>query len=231
MRIVRTFAVGLTAAIAIYAFPAAQAQQDADRKVAGGGVTVKGWQGKEDAGNKQGLTVNDAKFAPEGSGFRLTTGPAGLYWSPANTATGDYSVKATFTEAKQTYNHPHPFGVFIGGSDLDSGAPNALYCAAYRNGNYIIRMFSAGKRADVIGKPVPHDAVKKAATPDTEVVQEVGWNVRGDKLECVVNGTAVWSGTKADVTGAGKLPSTDGIAGIRVSHNSDALVTNFAITK
>jgi hypothetical protein len=230
MRVARAFVVGIVAAMLIYAFPAAQAQ-DADRKVAGGGVTVKGWQGKEDAGNKQGLTVNDSKFAPEGSGFRLTTGPAGLYWNPANTAKGDYSVKATFTEAKQTYNHPHPFGVFIGGAGLGTDAQNALYCAAYRNGNYIVRMFSGGKRVDVVGKPAPHDAVKKAATPETEVVQEVGWNVRGDKVECVINGATVWSGTKADVTGPGKLPSSDGIAGIRVSHNSDALVTNFAITK
>lgn len=224
---------GLTVAIGVALLTSAVAgqQADADRKVAGGGVTVKGWEGKADTGNKQGLTVNDSKFAPEGAGFRLTTGPASLYWSPANVAKGDYSVKATFTEAKQTYNHPHPFGVFIGGSDLGTDTPTALYCAAYRNGTYIVRMFSGGKRADVVGRPAPHDAVKKAAAPEDQVVQEVGWNVRGDKLECVVNGTAVWSGTKADVTGPGKLASTDGIAGIRVSHNSDALVTNFAITK
>jgi len=231
MRVARVFSVAIVVATLIYTAPAAQAQQDTDRKVAGGGVTVKGWQGKEDTGNKQGLTVKDSKFAPEGSGFRLATGPAGLYWNPANSAKGDYSVKATFTEAKQTYNHPHPFGVFIGGTGLGTDTPTALYCAAYRNGNYIVRMFSGGKRVDVVGKPAPHDAVKKAATPDTEVVQEVGWNVRGDKVECVVNGATVWSGTKADVTGEGKLPSTDGIAGIRVSHNSDAVVTNFAVTK
>ncbi len=230
MHVFRGLAVSISV-VCTAGVAAAQPQADADRKVAGGGVTVKGWQGKADVGNKQGLTVNDSKLAPEGSAFRLTTGPAGMYWSGANTASGDYSVKATFTEAKQTYNHPHPFGVFIGGSELDTDTPNALYCAAYRNGNFIIRMFSGGKRVDVVGKPVPHEAVKKAATPEAEVVQEVGWNVRGDKIECVVNGAPVWSGTKADVTGAGKLPSTDGIAGIRVSHNSDALVTNFAIAK
>ena len=168
---------------------------------------------------------------PEGKGFRLTTGPAALYWSPANTGKGDYSVKATFTEAKQTYNHPHPFGVFIGGAGLDSATPAVLYCAAYRNGNFIVRGFSGGKRFDVVAKPTPNAAVKTAASAETEVVQEVGWNVRGDKVECVVNGTAVWSGTKADVTGDGKLPSTDGIAGIRVSHNSDAMVTGFAVGK
>lgn len=230
MRVAKTFAMGIAAAFLISAIPAASNQQDPDRKVAGGGVTAKGWQGKEDAGNKQGLTVNDSKFATEGSGFRVTTGPAALYWNPTNVAKGDYSVKATFREPKQTINHPHPFGVFIGGANLDSGTPTALYCTAYRNGNFIIRGFNNGKRFDVVGRPTAHDAVHKA-DPEAEVVQEVVWNVRGDKVECVVNGTPVWSGTKADVTGDGKLTSTDGIAGIRVSHNSDAVVTDFAVSK
>ena len=230
MRFVKAFAAALVAAVLMYpSAPTRAERQDADKKVAGGGVTVKGWQGKADSGNRQGLTVNDSKFAPEGKGFRLTTGPAALYWNPANVGKGDFTVKSTFTEPKQTYNHAHPFGVFIGGSALDTDAPNALYCVAYRNGNYTVRGFSAGKPFGVVRKPVPHEAVKKAGGPEEEVVQEVAWNVKGDKLECVVNGTAVWSGTKADVTGEGKIPSTDGITGIRVSHNSDALVTGFSV--
>lgn len=235
MRVANLSAVVCAAALLVPATAVLRAQDDPDRKIAGGGVTVKGWQGKTDpagsTSNKQGLTINDSKFAPEGKGFRVTTGAAGLYWNPAHTGTGDYSVRATFTEPKQTYNHPHPFGVFIAGSALDSDQPNALYCAAYRNGNYLVRGFSAGKPFQVIPKSAPHEAVKKAGGPDEQVVQEVGWNVRGDRLECVINGAAVWSGSKSDVTGEGKLASTDGIAGIRVSHNSDALVTDFNVGK
>ena len=225
-----TLALGLGVALLFSTHATAQEQQDADRKVAGG-ITAPGWTGKEDAGNRQGLTGKDSKFAVEGNGFRLTTGPAALYWNPANTASGDFTVKATFDETEQSYNHPHPFGVFIGGADLASATPNALYCAAYRNGTYIIRMFSAGKRADVVGRPLAHDAIKKGETPKSRVVQDVAWTVKGDAVSCVINGTAVWTGTKADVTGPGKLASTDGIVGIRVSHNSDALVTGFGVSK
>jgi hypothetical protein len=153
-----------------------------------------------------------------------------MYWSPANTAKGDFSVKATFTEAKQVNDHPHPFGVFIGGSALDTDAPNALYCSAYRNGNYIVRGFAGGQVFRVVAKPAPHDAVKKG-DPAAEVVNEVSLVVKGDSVSCLVNGTAVWTGTKADVTGAGKLASVDGIVGIRTGHNSDAVVTNFALGK
>ena len=230
MRIVKLLAAGAVAAVlAYYPVAAEQAQQDADKKVAGGGITVKGWMGKEDAGNRQNLTINDAKLAPEGKGMRVQTGPAALYWNPANVGKGDFSVKATFTEPKQSYDHPHPYGVFIGGANLDT-APSALYCVAYRNGTYIVRGFSGGKPFRVVAKPAPNDAVKKAAA-DAEVVQDVAINVRGDKVECTINGATVWSGTKADVVGEGKLASTDGITGIRVSHNSDAIVTGFAVGK
>jgi len=234
MRLAKASAVAGAAALlisAITALPAAQAQQDADKKVAGGGITVKGWQGRVDTGNRQGLTINDSKLAPEGTAWRLMTGAAALYWSPANAGKGDFSVKATFTEPKQSYNHPHPYGVFIGGKGLDTETPQALYCAAYRNGNYIVRGFSGGKVFQVVGKPVPNDAVKKAESPEAQVVQDVSMSVRGDKVECTINGTSVWSAAKADVTGDGKLESTDGVTGIRVSHNSDALVTNFAVGK
>jgi hypothetical protein len=223
MRVVKAFALAVVGALLIPSLPAAQAQQDADRKVAGGGVTVKGWQGKADPNNRQGLTVNDSKFGPEGSGFRLTTGPAALYWNPANTMKGDYTVRATFTEAKQTYNHPHPFGVFIGGSALDTDTPNALWCGAYRDGTFFVRGFANGK-PNTLAKKNAHEKVAKAAGPDAEVKQEVALTVKGDRVECMVNGASVWSATKAELGGM----STDGIAGIRVSHNSDAVVSNFS---
>jgi len=233
MRLAKASVIAGAAALLTWAtavMPAAQGQ-DADKKVAGGGgVTVKGWQGRVDSGNRQGLAITDSKLAPEGKGYRLMTGAAGLYWNPANVGKGDYTVKATFNEAKQPYNHPHPYGVFIGGKDLDGEQPQALYCAAYRSGNYIVRGFSGGKPFQIVQKPTPNDAIQKAAA-DAPVTQTVALSVRGDKVDCSVNGTSVWSAAKADVTGAGKLDSTDGITGIRVSHNSDALVTDFGVSK
>jgi hypothetical protein len=225
MKVYGACAVGI-AAVLMVSVAAGQQPADADRKVAGGGVTVKGWQGKADAGNKQGLTVADSKFAPEGTGYRLTTGPAGIYWNPANSPKGDYAVKATFKEAKQTYNHPHPFGVFIGGSQLETDTPSMLYCVAYRDGTFVVRQFAAGKVNTLVRK-TPNDAIAKAAGPDAEVTQEVGWTVKGPRVECVVNGAVVWGADKSEVAGF----ASDGITGIRVSHNSDAVVSNFAVGK
>jgi hypothetical protein len=211
-------------ALAIAVVPAMLAAQDADRKVAGGGITVKGWQGKIDAGAaKKGMTINDSKFASEGNALHLTVGPAASYWNPANTVKGDYTVKATFREPKIDASHPHPYGIFIGGSNLDTDTQTMLYCSAYSDGTFLVRGFSGGTVFNV-SKRGPHAAVNKAGA-DGSVTQEVGWNVKGDRAECVINGQVVAGFNKGEITGAGKLGSTDGVYGLRVSHNVDVTVT------
>jgi hypothetical protein len=223
MRLFHASLVVLAAAVV----PAALAAQDADRKVAGGGITVQGWQGKVDAGAaKKGMTINDSKFASEGGGLRLTIGPAASYWNPANTAKGDYTVKATFREPKIDASHPHPYGIFIGGANLDTDTHTMLYCVAYSDGSFLVRGFSGGTVFNV-AKRGPNAAVHKADA-DGSVTQEIGWNVKGDRAECVINGQVVAGFNKSEIVGPGKLESTDGVYGLRVSHNVDVTVSGLS---
>ena len=74
-----------------------------------------------DAGaQKAGQTIKDTKLTKEGTSFHVTTGPASAYWDPANKATGNYTVYATFSEPKymNLNTHPHPYGIMIAGDDL-----------------------------------------------------------------------------------------------------------------
>lgn len=122
----------------------AQGQADVSRGVAGGGVSVAGWTGKIDAKEASaGQALKDAKLAKVGNALHVTTGPAVAYWNPANKATGNYSVKATFKEAKYMglNSHPHPYGIVIAGNDLGTDTQSYLYCAAYGNGRFIVRGF------------------------------------------------------------------------------------------
>jgi hypothetical protein len=123
---------------------AAAAQEDASRRVAGGGISVPGWTGKIDAREAaSGATLESAKLARAGDDLHVTTGPAVTYWNPANKATGSYTVKATFREPKymSLNSHPHPYGIVIAGNDLGTDKESYLYCAAYGNGNFIVRGF------------------------------------------------------------------------------------------
>lgn len=227
MRLVHASACALAMAMLVSVPQSAQAQ-DADRKVAGGGITAKGWQGKVDAGAaKKGLSVADSKFEQAGSDLQLTVGPAAYYWNPSNVAKGDYTVKASFKEGKTTSDHPHPYGLFIGGTGLGTDENKLLYCVAYGNGNYLVRGFN-GTQVVQIGKPTPNPAVNKTAA-DGSTTQEVAWVVKGGEAECMVNGKSVHKFTKADL--AGKIDSTDGVYGIRVSHNVNVTVSGLSLAK
>ncbi|CAN5473445.1 MAG: hypothetical protein H0T05_03955 [Acidobacteria bacterium] len=221
----------MAAAIALLVpvVPSAQ-DQDADRKVAGGGIKAAGWQGRIDpAAAKKGSTINDSKFEQQGDALHLSVGPAAIYWNPKHTASGDYTVKATFREAKPDTSHPHPYGVFIGGHNLDTPDLSLVYCIAYSDGTFLVRGFN-GPSVVQVGKRQPHAAVQKPGT-DGSVTNEVAWNVRGGRAECAINGTTVASYERAELVAPGRLESTDGLAGIRVSHNVDAVVTGFGISK
>jgi len=201
--------------------------------VAGGGITVPGWTGKIDAKEAAaGLTLNSAKLAKDGNALHVTTGPAVTYWNPKNTAKGDYTVKATFTEFKymSLNNHPHPYGIVIAGNDLGTDQQSYLYCAAYGNGKFIVRGFGP-EPFQMNGRGAEDPAVNKAAGVGQPVTQEIAMSVKGDKVECSINNKVVASYDKSALVTAGKLKSSDGIYGIRFAHNTDATVTGLKMTK
>ena len=218
----KLFPAVLTLALAALASPAMA--QDADRKVEGGGIAVDGWKGKIDAAAaKKGMSLADSKFAQSGDDLHLTIGPAAFYWKDANTAKGDYTISATFKEPKPSAQHPHPYGLFIGGKDMETDAPSAVYCLAYSNGTYLVRGFAAGKVVNVAAR-APHDAVAKPEA-DGSVTQSVAWVVKDGAATCSINGQAVGTFDAATMTGHGL--ATDGIYGIRASHNLDVIVSGF----
>jgi hypothetical protein len=233
MRLVYGSALAIAVAMLVPTMAGAQGQETA-RAVAGGGVTAPGWTGKIDASEeKAGQSLNNAKFVKEGDGFHVTTGPAVTYWNPANKAAGNYTVKATFKEPKYMglNDHPHPYGIMIGGNDLGTPQQSYLYCAAYGNGNFIVRGFGPepfqlnGRRGEA------NPAVKKASAPGEPVTQEIAVSVKGDRVECSINGTVVAGYDKPAVVSAGKLKSTDGVYGLRFAHNTEAIVTGLTMTK
>jgi len=209
------------------------AQGDASKAVAGGGISIPGWQGKIDPGEAaRGGKLEQAKLEMEGKMMHVVTGPAVSYWNPSNKGTGDYTVKATFHEPKyQGLNdHPHPYGIFIGGNDMGTDQQSLLYCEAYGTGSFIVRGFGPAP-FKMNGGGTPNAAVHKAAGVGSEVSQEIAMSVKGDKVSCTINGTEVWSAPKTDVVGAGKLKSTDGVYGFRFAHNTEGHVIGFTSTK
>jgi hypothetical protein len=211
----------------------AQAPTDASRAITDGGVFAPGWTGQIDGAEAgRGMVLANAKLTQDGSTLHVTTGPATTYWNPKNTASGMYTVKATFNEPKymNLNSHPHPYGIFIAGNDMGTPQATFLYCAAYGNGTFIVRGF--GPTAfQMNGRGAAADSVHKAAAPGSPVTQDIAMSVTADAVNCSINGTVVATYPKSDIVGAGKLKSTDGIYGIRFAHNTEGTVSNLTVTK
>ena len=225
---------GFTFAAAIAVLVPNLSAQEVGKAIAGGGIKVAGWQATVDAQEaKAGLTVDSAKFVQEGNAIHVTTGPAITYWNPKNVAAGNYTVKATFIEPKfmSMNDHAHPYGIVIAGNDLGTPTESLLYCSAYGNGTFIVRGFGPAAFSDERPPRGSRTPRSTRPRPGRAVTQEIALSVKGDKVECAINGTVVGSYDKAAVVSEGKLKSTDGVYGLRFGHNTDGIVTGFGMTK
>lgn len=229
MRRLSAFTLVFAAAALVPTAACGQNAPDAARAVAGG-ISVKGWSGAVDPGSSD--AISGALLARSGDALHVATGPAAAFWNPANTASGNYTVKASFREPQymNRNDHPHPYGVFIGGNDMATDQRSYLYCAAYGNGRFIVRGFGPAA-FQLNGRGETSSAVHRASAAGQPVTQDIALSVKGDSVQCAINGTVVASYPKSQVVGPGKLKSTDGVYGIRFSHNTEGFVTGLTATK
>ena len=220
-------------ALCASAYLLAQAPADASRAITDGGVFAPGWTGQIDAAEAgRGMVLANAKLSQDGAVLHVTTGPAVTYWNPKNVATGNYTVKATFSEPKymNLNSHPHPYGIVIGGNDMGTPQATYLYCAAYGNGTFIVRGFGPSA-FQMNGRGDSAASVNKAAGVGSPVTQDIAMSVTADNVSCSINGAVVANYPKAQVVGVGKLKSTDGVYGVRYAHNTEGTVTGLTVTK
>jgi hypothetical protein len=153
-----------------------------------------------------------------GSGFHAVTPQAAVFWNPANTATGTYTLKGTFTLLKPS-GHTNYYGLVFGGSALDNAAQRYSYFLDAQNGTFLVKQRNGNAATDV----VPRSANAAVRRPDDSgrSVNDLEVRVGADKIDYVVNGTVVHSGPKAG-------QPTDGLWGFRVNHLLEVQVDKLA---
>src|SRR6187549_2286564 len=66
------------------------------------------------------------QFMSMGTGFHAVTPQAAVFWNPASTAAGNYSIKGTFKLLKPS-GHTNYYGLVFGGSALDGASQDYVY--------------------------------------------------------------------------------------------------------
>ena len=100
----------------------------------------------------------DIKFVTMGSGFHATNPQAAMYWNPADTASGTYILKGTFTLMKPS-GHTNYYGLVFGGSGLEGAQQAYLYFMVAQNGTWMIKRRDGDSTSNVAR--MASDAVKK----------------------------------------------------------------------
>jgi hypothetical protein len=188
--------------------------------------TPQGWKMRVD----RSTTASDPdapseiKFLTMGSGFHATNPQAAVYWNPANTVSGTYTLKGTFTLMKPS-GHVNYYGLVFGGSGLEGPQQSYLYFVVAQNGTWLLKRRDGDAAASTVSAKTPSDAVKKpdASGKSTNVLEV---RVGADKIDFVVNGQVVHTEPKSGATA-----KTDGIYGIRVNHLLEVQVDGLSVSK
>ena len=185
--------------------------------------TPQGWKVRIDRSQNAQDPDNtpDLVFKAMGKGLHVKGGPAGTFWNPATTATGNYTLKATFN-LQEPSNHTNYYGLVFGGSSLDAPAQAYVYFVIAQNGMFQVRQRQGEAVTDVVRRATNAAVRQPGADGKSSNTLEV--RVAGDTVSYAINGTVVHSGPKGGL-------KTDGLVGVRVNHMMDVQFEGFEVGK
>jgi hypothetical protein len=168
--------------------------------------------------------AGSVKLAATGTTFHVTTPQAATFWNPANTATGVYTLKGTFT-LERLSGHPNYYGLVFGGSDLGGAAESYIYFMVAQDGTWLLKRRDGNNDTRDIAGRMPNPAVKR---PDAsgKCTNALEVRVLADRINYVINGTVVHSTPKTGLTAR-----TDGLWGFRSNHLLEIQVDGLGVTK
>jgi hypothetical protein len=167
--------------------------------------------------------AGDISFVKMGNGFHATNPQAAVYFNPANTASGNYSLKGTFILQKPS-GHNNYYGLVFGGADLEGASQSYLYFLVAQDGTWLIKHRAGAEVHDVAPKTANAAVKKPDASGKSTNALEV--RVNADKIDYLVNGTTVHSTPKTGMTA-----KTDGLYGIRINHLLEVHIDGLSVSQ
>ncbi len=219
----------LTAALLAAAVPAAAQQHQHGGQHQGGHQHQHGAQGHDGhrapAGwvtrlDRPGAT-QPVHFMDMGGALHAIMGPAAIFYNPANTATGAWRAQGTFTQNRLS-THPEGYGLIAGGRNLEAENQDYLYFLVRQDGKFLVK-HRAGAETHTLFDWTEHAAVQR---PDAQgrATNTLAIEASQAGARFLVNGTEVANLPRVHML------NTEGIVGLRVNHNLDVVIRDFAVT-
>lgn len=182
-----------------------------------------GWKMRLDSGpthSGEHAVEGGPKFWTMPPGWHITSGPAAIYYDPAQIATGDFRLESQMFlfppgERKEGY------GFFFGGQHLDANTPSYTYFLLRRDGRYLIKQRTGSTTKELVPW-TEHAAIVRHPGGDGTAKNEVAIETDGSNVNFLVNGQQVYSLPRS-------AAPTDGLVGLRINHNVNIHVTYLSI--
>ena len=182
----RAWCAVAVAAMVVPAAASAQSGQNLERP--------EHWKVRYDGSDE----ATERNFVVMRPGWHVYAGPAGLLWDPGRFASGNYAVKSTIylfpkgdPERSGSTRVDTPFGLFLGGSDLEGDKPTYVSFQIDNTGQFRIARHT-GDEMQELAPWTAHDRVTvldDPATSPAENVLEV--DIRGEQTIFYIGGEAV----------------------------------------
>ena len=180
-----------------------------------------GWHVRFD---RAGMSEADLEmFVEMPPGWHVTSGPAGIYWTPANSISGNYRAEMeVFLFDPQGMREA--FGIFVGGRDLEGAGQKYTYFLLRDGGQFIVTGRD-GANAPTLHPWTSHDGIQGWADhgDGASVKNVLAVEARSDEVVFFVNDSEVARVPRGDV-------SVDGIFGFRVNHRLNLHVARLEAT-
>lgn len=214
------FLVPLLAALGVAAAAPsseARAQEGPERAAPGVGELPGGWMVRTD---RAGAPLDEIRFRERDAGWRITLGPAAIFWRPGDRAAAPYRTRATLALLASP-RRAEAYGIFVGGRELEGEDQEYLYFLVRPDGKFLVKLRSGPDTRVIV--PWSDSPAVRAAGPEGRSTNTLAIEAAGGEIRFLANGEVV-----ARLERSPERP-TDGLVGVRVNHALDVAVTDFGI--
>ena len=206
---------------------------DPTMTVTGSGKLPDGWMMRFDPtrGGAPAPAMTAISFETMAGGYHVKSGPAAIYYKTGDVGSGEFSVTATFHQAKSM--NAEAFGIFIGGAGLQDSTHSYIYMAIKPSTGVLL----IARRTQYAGTPrpttfvpenpnAPEAAINRDSPTDGSATNTLTIHVAPDTVHFIINGKLVKAIAKSALGGP-----TDGQVGLRINHNMDLHIDGYALKK
>ena len=183
------------------------------------------WKARYD----DGTAAPERRFVVMRPGWHVFAGPGGLFWDPGSYASGAFGVSSTIflfpegdPEQSGSTRLDSPFGLFLGGSELEAGGARYVAFELRNDGHFRIAEHTGRETRDLVPWTA-HDAVATSGAETSGPVRNVlAVDVHGDRTVFYLNDQAI-----AELPG--DRVALDGAIGVRAGTGLSIHVTEVDI--